>query len=176
MINIKVTITDDDGNEYTIAEIVKLAKAIDRLNKDEAKVEKQEQVDLFPCYAIDPLPCKGGTWQPSQIDFEKWKDEFPNVMVKAELDKARSWLLDDPKNLKTRAGMKTFCRKWLRRVQHAAVPTTPTTCQPRPKTPVTIDNMRYDLRKTYGAQVNDWDDSQVKTKWLTVKQNKEAVK
>ena len=165
MINIKVTITDDDGTEYTLADIAKLAKAVEKLNKDEAKVEKQEQVDLFPCYAIDPLPCKGGTWQPSQLDFEKWKDEFPSVMVKAELDKARSWLLDDPKNLKTHNGMKTFCRKWLRRVQRAATPTIPTISQPKKPKKITVDNMRFDLRKIHGAEVNDLSDDDVRDQW-----------
>ena len=58
-----------------------------------------------------------------QSNVEEWGALYPAVDVMQELRKMRGWIDSNPKNRKTRAGVKRFITNWLARTQDHARPT-----------------------------------------------------
>ena len=58
-----------------------------------------------------------------QSNVEEWGALYPAVDVMQELRKMRGWIDSNPKNRKTRAGVKRFITGWLARTQDHARPT-----------------------------------------------------
>ena len=163
-IKISLTIEDDDGGTYTVREVLELFKAIEGINADEKKVEKKETASLFPCYAVQPMPTKGGgEWNLDQPTYAKWQSDFVGVNVAGELAKARTWLLANPSRLKTPKGMPSFCRNWLRRAFDATVEMVKQERDhmPEPHKPKMIDAgvARFRLIKSGVHDARDWSDS-----------------
>ena len=60
------------------------------------------------------------TYGVPRLLFEEYVKTYPGVVVMAELSKMRTWLLSNPKNMKTRTGMPRFMNSWLDRAQNNA--------------------------------------------------------
>jgi len=56
----------------------------------------------------------------SEADVSEWSEAFPALNVGQQLAAMRSWLNANPKNRKTKAGMKRFAVSWLGRAQDKA--------------------------------------------------------
>ena len=68
------------------------------------------------------FPCKGlgeKTWRLTQAKLEEYKEAFPGVDVNRELLKARLWLNNHPKKLKTPGGMGQYLANWFTNCQNA---------------------------------------------------------
>lgn len=68
-------------------------------------------------------PNAGKGWPLRQSKLAEWEASYPGLDCRAELRKAKQWLLDNPGRRKTLAGMPRFLGAWLARAQD----------QPRPK-------------------------------------------
>lgn len=64
----------------------------------------------------------GGDWTVEARDCKGWAEGYPGVNVLNELLKAREWLKANPRNRKTRAGMRRFIVNWLSNAQDRARP------------------------------------------------------
>lgn len=166
MLKISLKIEDEDGCEYSVKEVLQLFKAVEVIQNDERKVEKQQQAELFPCYSVQAMPIKGGgEWNLDQPTYARWESDFVGVNCKAELDKARAWLLANPNRLKTAKGMPAFCRNWLRRAYQATVDAVKMErqCKPEPKvtaTPLNGSQARFALVKQGCQDARDWTDDE----------------
>ena len=49
-----------------------------------------------------------------------WEQTYPAVDVRQELQRMKSWAINNPKNRKTKGGMQRFCDNWLARTQNEA--------------------------------------------------------
>lgn len=103
-------------------------------NQDNNQVQEQDQVITTICAepesdsALEPavitLTLNDRTEYPVyQSNVEEWGSLYPAVDVMQELRKMRGWLDSNPKNRKTRAGVKKFITNWLARAQDHARPT-----------------------------------------------------
>ncbi|HXE90734.1 MAG TPA: hypothetical protein VNK82_07200 [Terriglobales bacterium] len=60
------------------------------------------------------LPLNDGSEHPIQTNqVEEWKRLYPAVNVLQELRNMRGWLLANPRNRKTKAGVLKFVNRWL---------------------------------------------------------------
>jgi hypothetical protein len=50
----------------------------------------------------------------------EWREAYPAVNIEQELRKMRVWCLNNPKNRKTKSGVKAFANSWLSREQNKA--------------------------------------------------------
>ena len=57
------------------------------------------------------------TYEVTEQDIIKWSELYPKVDVKQELRGMIGWLDANPKNRKTRRGVKRFINGWLKRAQ-----------------------------------------------------------
>ena len=103
-------------------------------NQDNNQVQEQDQVitticaepetDSAPEPPVITLTLNDRTEYPVyQSNVEEWGALYPAVDVMQELRKMRGWLDSNPKNRKTRAGVKKFITNWLARAQDHARPT-----------------------------------------------------
>ena len=103
-------------------------------NQDNNQVQEQDQVitticaepetDSAPEPPVITLTLNDRTEYPVyQSNVEEWGALYPAVDVMQELRKMRGWLDSNPKNRKTRAGVKKFITNWLARTQDHARPT-----------------------------------------------------
>lgn len=87
--------------------------------------DKIEDICAEPEKSVSPpvavLPLVDGTvYEVTQADCQQWVKAYPAVDVLRALDAMRSWLDANPKNRKTRAGIKRFIVSWLSRDQDRA--------------------------------------------------------
>ena len=59
----------------------------------------------------------GTTFDPDLADLAQWASAYPAVNVEQELRKMRAWLDANPKNRKTKSGIKRFVNAWLTKAQ-----------------------------------------------------------
>ena len=63
----------------------------------------------------------GSAWRPPLSLYETYEQSYPAVDLPQEFNKMRSWVLSNPKNAKTKNGIKRFVNSWLMKAQdHAA--------------------------------------------------------
>lgn len=67
----------------------------------------------------------GEAWDVLKADVERWTEAYPAVDVIRELLAMREWLDANPRNRKTRDGMRKFIVNWLSRSQNSARPEHP---------------------------------------------------
>lgn len=71
--------------------------------------------------AVFTLPLNDGTeHRVTQADFDKYESLYPAVDVMQELRKMAGWLDSNPKNRKTKNGIRRFINSWLARAQDSA--------------------------------------------------------
>ena len=109
------TDTDTDTENDTDTEKEK------RSLKPSTKVSAQS--DLFdhsePQADVEAIPLNDGSeWRPTQAEYEEYCRLYPAVDVKAEIAGMRAWCLSNPKNKKTKGGVKRFLNGWLAREQN----------------------------------------------------------
>ena len=81
-----------------------------------AEPEKPASTQQEP--AVFTLPLNDGTeHRVTQADFDKYESLYPAVDVMQELRKMAGWLDGNPKNRKTKSGIKRFINSWLARAQ-----------------------------------------------------------
>lgn len=66
-----------------------------------------------------PLPGEGKDQPIGDGEFSLWRQAYPGVDIMTELAKMRAWLLERPRQRKTRRGMGKFIVGWLDRAQNA---------------------------------------------------------
>ena len=62
----------------------------------------------------------GSVWRPSISLYETYEQSYPAVNLPQEFNKMRSWCLSNPKNCKTKNGIKRFVNSWLGKAQDQA--------------------------------------------------------
>lgn len=92
-----------------------------RLLKPSTKVSAQS--DLFdhsePQADVEAIPLNDGSeWRPTQAEYEEYCRLYPAVDVKSEIAGMRAWSLSNPKNKKTKNGVKRFLNGWLSKEQN----------------------------------------------------------
>lgn len=81
-----------------------------------AEPEKPASTPQEP--AVFTLPLNDGTeHRVTQADFDKYESLYPAVDVMQELRKMAGWLDGNPKNRKTKSGIRRFINSWLARAQ-----------------------------------------------------------
>lgn len=81
-----------------------------------AEPEKPASTQQEP--AVFTLPLNDGTeHRVTQADFDKYESLYPAVDVMQELRKMAGWLDGNPKNRKTKSGIRRFINSWLARAQ-----------------------------------------------------------
>lgn len=67
---------------------------------------------------VEALVLNDGTeWVPSEALFAEYVRLYPNVDVKQQFNKMRSWCLSNPQKRKTQRGIKRFVNSWLSKEQ-----------------------------------------------------------
>lgn len=67
-----------------------------------------------------PLVTKDGSFAVYADDVREFAEAYPGIDVLAELRKARSWCLNNPRQRKTARGVRRFLNSWLDRAQNRA--------------------------------------------------------
>lgn len=103
----------------------KLAAAAQSL-PDAAPAEKKPALPAAP--AVFQIPLNDGSFHPvTAEDIAKYRSLYPAVDISNEIRKMIGWCDANPKNRKTKSGVKRFINGWLARQQdrgHAAAPMT----------------------------------------------------
>lgn len=108
------------------SEIKKLEKFDEGSTKDrrrvsvgrEGKGKDSAEQDTAPKAVIELPTNKGGEfYQVLETDISQWIEDYPNVAVRQELGKMRSWLDANQPRRKTKGGMRRFIVGWLSRQQ-----------------------------------------------------------
>lgn len=94
-------------------------------SEKEKEREKEKEIEIEnECYigaaspAVIALPLNDGAEFPVTEDmFSEFSGLYPAVDVMQELRNMRGWLLNNPKNRKTRSGIRRFINSWLSREQ-----------------------------------------------------------
>lgn len=69
------------------------------------------------------FPIRGQkTWSPTPEQIERWVEHFPRVDVIHEMSRARGWLIDNPRRMKTSNGMARYITGWLERESARRMP------------------------------------------------------
>ncbi len=76
----------------------------------------------------------GSEYNLTSIEVKQYQETYVNLNVAFELNKARQWLLDNPKRRKTEVGMPRFITGWLNRAKPTAMPQHPASHSYFPKT------------------------------------------
>lgn len=62
----------------------------------------------------------GSVWRPPLSLYETYEQSYPAVDLPQEFNKMRAWCLSNPKNCKTKNGVKRFVNSWLGKAQDRA--------------------------------------------------------
>lgn len=73
----------------------------------------------------------GGDHAVSLADVAEWEQAYPKVDVPGELRKARAWCVANPKQRKTRTGVRKFLNGWLSRAADRTQPAAPAPARKR---------------------------------------------
>jgi hypothetical protein len=100
-------------------------QATPKQNEREKEGEKEKEIEIEnECYigpeipAVISLPLNDNTEFPvTELMVSEFVPLYPAVDVVQELRKMRAWLLSNPKNRKTRSGIRKFINAWLCREQ-----------------------------------------------------------
>lgn len=92
-----------------------------RSMKPSTKVSAQSDLSdpSVPQADVEAIPLNDGSeWRPTQAEYEEYERLYPAVDVKSEIAGMRAWCLSNPKNKKTKGGVKRFLNGWLAREQN----------------------------------------------------------
>ena len=70
------------------------------------------------------FPTKEGEWELPEDKLQEWLDFYKTKNVKWEIEKARQWLLDNPRKQKTIRGMTRYLSSWIARSPDMCIPST----------------------------------------------------
>lgn len=123
-----------DGSNVTVTS--SNADRIDKIREDKNREDKNREDTKNPtdsCAerenpdsppqepAVFTLPLNDGTeHQVTKADYDRYASLYPAVDVMQELRKMAGWLDGNPKNRKTKSGIKRFVNSWLARAQDKA--------------------------------------------------------
>ncbi len=102
------------------------AETAARTGGDETKTgkvsfpDKSKQAEEPKAVALPPVlvfPCRGArkSWNLTEAQVAKWREQYPGMEVAGECRKALAWLEASPSKQKTSAGMPRFLVNWLNR-------------------------------------------------------------
>ena len=100
-------------------------------SNSESESEYSAEVNSTPPVATLPLN-DGTVYSITEDDFEKDRIAYPAVDVKQQYLAMGRWLDSNPKNKKTRAGIRRFINSWLTREQDRAGRVKPSVYTPKP--------------------------------------------
>jgi hypothetical protein len=114
---------DDPPETETETETEERQRRIESLRDSSAEVkntstpepEKRIPVILFPVIG-------GEEFHIFQEDVDQWQETFPGIKVMDDLRRCRQWNIDNPKNRKTKTGIRKHISAWLGRTQDKARP------------------------------------------------------
>ncbi len=110
------------------------AKVEQSVSKKEKEIEIEKEIDNIPptevCGELPSSPppaavlplVDGSDFQVAQKTVDELSGLYPAVDVDQQLRNMRGWLLANPKNRKTKAGIMRFVNSWLAREQNQARP------------------------------------------------------
>lgn len=118
-----------DGSNVTVTS--SNADRIDKIREDKNREDtknptdscaERENPDSTPQEpAVFTIPLNDGTeHQVTKADYDRYVSLYPAVDVMQELRKMAGWLDGNPKNRKTKSGIKRFINSWLARAQDKA--------------------------------------------------------
>lgn len=120
------------GNELTqVTKLTRVGNQINMLGNDvtpKPSLTITEPSDSgepndSPLVAVVFLPLVNGSEYPvTEQHISEWKKAYPAIDVRQEAARMRAWLIANPKNRKTKAGVLRFCNSWLSRTQDRARP------------------------------------------------------
>ncbi len=116
--NVTSNVTVTLGNADRIDKNREEKKREDTKNPSDSCAEPERPASTPQEPAVFTLPLNDGTeHRVTQADFDKYESLYPAVDVMQELRKMAGWLDGNPKNRKTKSGIRRFINSWLARAQ-----------------------------------------------------------
>lgn len=112
-----LTVSESESDSDTDSDFKKTdASHLAQSDADASSAPKPEQE---PCVAHIPL-ADGSEWGVPESFAAELAAAYPAVPVSEELARCRAWCLANPKNCKTRVGVRRFVNSWFSRAQDKA--------------------------------------------------------
>lgn len=106
--------SDSESGNETESDNDSLKTSCGKRSKNRSPLEPEADTAAIPLN-------DGSAWRPPMSLYETYEQSYPAVDLPQEFNKMRSWCLSNPKNCKTRSGVKRFVNNWLIKAQdHAA--------------------------------------------------------
>lgn len=142
--NCKMEVTNLENGNY------KIVKPIPDTNTD-TNTDTKTDINTFAQskqICTEPpaitLPLNDNSEYPIfQKDIDEWQELYPNTDTMQELRKMKGWLNANPKNRKTRQGIKRFINNWLTKEQDKGRYRQPTQYTSQPKTKQGMTDEEY---------------------------------
>jgi len=121
------TITDETETETeTETEVTDTSVSVCATRSDDPVTPASSKQALLTI----PLVAKNGNKKPeqypiTQVDIDTWQESYPGIEVVQQLRAIRQWNIDNPKNRKTKSGIRRHINSWLAREQNKARAPTP---------------------------------------------------
>jgi predicted phage replisome organizer len=116
--NVTGCYTVTPGNADRIDKNREEKKREDTKNPSDSCAEPEKPASTPQEPTVFTLPLNDGTeHRVTQADFDKYESLYPAVDVMQELRKMAGWLDGNPKNRKTKSGIRRFINSWLARAQ-----------------------------------------------------------
>jgi hypothetical protein len=113
----EITVNSPLNNGYAPADsLIPDSLIPDSLIPDSAPSSNDEEASRHPVLKF-PLNEKDTFFHVHQNDIDQWQESFPGIDVMLELKKCRQWNIDNPKNRKTKNGIRKHISSWLGRAQ-----------------------------------------------------------
>ena len=107
--------------------------------------------------AVAHIPLSDGTnFAVPESLAQEYAAAYPGVNVLGELAKARAWCLSNPKQRKTRSGIRRFLNSWMDRAQNNATRASPAA---RAGRPMTARQMEAEERGDFATQILKFDEA-----------------
>jgi len=103
--------TDKEG------EVKEEVEQIKTIAQDDAR-HRHAPLEIIGVFDL-PLPNKSSYAVPENL-YREYVNSYPGVSVMAEFGKMRTWLISNPRKMKTRTGMPRFMNQWLDKAQNDA--------------------------------------------------------
>ena len=116
--NVTSNVTVTPGNADRIDKNREDKNREDNENPSDSCAEPEKPASTPQEQTVFTLPLNDGTeHRVTQADFDKYEGLYPAVDVMQELRKMAGWLDGNPKNRKTKSGIRRFINSWLARAQ-----------------------------------------------------------
>lgn len=102
---------DNDSDNESVSDSFKTSCG--KRSKNRSPLEPEADTAVIPL-------SDGSAWRPPISLYETYEQSYPAVDLPQEFNKMRAWCLSNPKNCKTKNGVKRFVNSWLGKAQDRA--------------------------------------------------------